>query len=430
LEEGGSARVNGGTWYDPKDNLFKMWYIGGYHGTTCYAISKDGVHWERPNLNMTPGTNQIVKIESGEAKRLGFATIWLDLEEKDPQRRFKGIGGLKGIKSAFTVHFSPDGIHWSDAAAESGICGDTTTMFYNPFRKVWIYSAKENTSQVKRRCYWDCGDLVTGSYWTDEQHYSGKWVCADALDPTLPGVEMAKLYKLDGVAYESLILGMFTIWRGEPEDRLKPNNILLGFSRDGYTWDRTCRDSFISVSERYGDWNWCYMQSAGGCCLVVGDKLYFYVHGRSGIKGTMQSGVCSTGLAILRRDGFASMDAGESEGILTTRPVSFSGKYLFVNIDAPKGELRVEILDEKNNVIAPFTRENCIPITVDKTFRAVVWKGVENLSALSGKPIKFRFYLKNGKLYSFWVSPDKSGASHGYVAAGGPGFAGPTDADM
>jgi len=41
--------------------------------------------------------------------------------------------------------------------------------------------------------------------------------------------------------------------------------------------------------------------------------------------------------------------------------------------------------------------------------------------------VRFRFHLRLGALYSFWVSPDASGASHGYVAAGGPGFTGPTD---
>jgi hypothetical protein len=30
-------------------------------------------------------------------------------------------------------------------------------------------------------------------------------------------------------------------------------------------------------------------------------------------------------------------------------------------------------------------------------------------------------------LYSFWVSPDRSGASYGYVAAGGRGFTGSRD---
>ena len=31
------------------------------------------------------------------------------------------------------------------------------------------------------------------------------------------------------------------------------------------------------------------------------------------------------------------------------------------------------------------------------------------------------------QLYSFWVSPDASGANRGYVAAGGPGYATPQD---
>jgi len=98
-----------------------------------------------------------------------------------------------------------------------------------------------------------------------------------------------------------------------------------------------------------------------------------------------------------------------------------------VNVDAPKGELRVEILDEKGKAIAPFSRANCIPITTDKTLQAVRWKGADDLSAISGKPVKLRFHLTNGELYSFWVSPDKSGASHGCIAAGGPGFTSPTD---
>jgi hypothetical protein len=43
------------------------------------------------------------------------------------------------------------------------------------------------------------------------------------------------------------------------------------------------------------------------------------------------------------------------------------------------------------------------------------------------KTVRFRFFLTNGKLYSFWVSNKESGASNGYVAAGGPGFNGLTD---
>ena len=37
--------------------------------------------------------------------------------------------------------------------------------------------------------------------------------------------------------------------------------------------------------------------------IVVGDQIYFYLTGR-------RNDQASTGLAVLRRDGFASMDAG------------------------------------------------------------------------------------------------------------------------
>jgi hypothetical protein len=199
--------------------------------------------------------------------------------------------------------------------------------------------------------------------------------------------------------------------------------VLLGFSRDGFHWHRPDRRPFAGVNETDGAWNWANVQSAGGGFLVVGDKLYFYVSGR---QQSRRTGHNTTGLATLRRDGFASMDAGPNEGTLITRPVQFKGSRLFVNVAAPNGELKAEVLDGKG-VVAPFTRANCQPVRGDHTLAEVKWTGSEDLSALAGRPVRFRFFLRDGSLYSFWVSPDKSGASHGFVAAGGPGFTGPTD---
>jgi hypothetical protein len=54
-------------------------------------------------------------------------------------------------------------------------------------------------------------------------------------------------------------------------------------------------------------------------------------------------------------------------------------------------------------------------------------KGADDLRAVSGKPVRFRFHLTRGSPYAFWVGPDKSGASRGCVAAGGPGFTSPAD---
>jgi len=210
-------------------------------------------------------------------------------------------------------------------------------------------------------------------------------------------------------------------------NRPKINEVCVGFSRDGFHWHRPDRRSFFPVSERRGTWNWGNVQSVGGCCLVVGDRLYFYMSGRKGNHPHFHDAGGSTGLATLRRDGFASMDAGGSEGTLATRLVRFSGRYLFVNADAAGGELRAEILGKDGQVAAPFSRANCEPVREDGTIQMVQWRGAADLSALGERPVRLRFHLANARLYAFWVSPDSSGASHGYVAAGGPGFTGLTD---
>lgn len=407
-----------GVWFDPKDRRFKMWYMGGYTAATCYATSADGIRWDKPELDVKPGTNIVIP------QRRDSTTVWLDLEEKNPDRRYKffayDFGGGLGIS------FSADGIHWKNAG-RTGPTGDRTTVFYNPFRKVWVYGIRGGSGPFQRiRLYREHADVLAGAKWTAGE--PGFWVNADKLDPQRDDLKVQpQLYNLDCVAYESILLGLFDIWRGQPRDRAKPNELCAGFSRDGYHWHRPERRALIPVSEKHGDWNWGNVQSAGGCCLVVGDQLYFYVSGRAGLKGSTASGVSSTGLAVLRRDGFASMDAGTNEGTLTTRPVVFRGKHFFVNLDAESGDLRVEALDNQGNVLTPFTRANCVPLGGNRTLQAVQWKGATDLAALADKPIKFRFHLTKGRLYAFWVSPESSGASHGYVAAGGPGYPELTD---
>jgi hypothetical protein len=244
------------------------------------------------------------------------------------------------------------------------------------------------------------------------------------------------LYNLDAIPYESMMLGVFGIVRGPMSSKgwdkhktVKFNDLLLAYSRDGFHWDRPDRTPFLESTHKDGDWDKGYLHAGVGICTVVGDKLYFYYSGWSGEapKGKSTYAGGSTGVAFLRRDGFASMNADAAEGTLTTRPVTFKGKYMFVNVNDTKGELKVEVLDEQGKVIAPFTADNFVAIKSDSTKQEVKWKGAGDLSQLSGKKVKFRFSLKQGELYSFWVSPDSNGASHGYIAAGGPDFPGTMD---
>jgi hypothetical protein len=370
-----------GVWFDPADRLFKMWYMAGYGRQTAYATSRDGLHWEKPALDVKPGTNVVQK----DAR--DSSTVWMDLEERDPERRFKMWRAHSEEKRfGLSLHFSADGIHWQPRALRTGSIGDRTTVFWNPFRKVWAYSIRHGWGVPRARRYWEVKDLLAGPQWT-QLIEAPMWTGSDRLDPPRDDLqETPQLYNLDAVAYESVMLGLFTIWRGDkntPPGRPKPNSIFLGFSRDGYHWDRPDRHAFIPVSEKEGDWNWGNVQSVGGGCLVVGDRLWFYFSGRAGVSPAMRDGNGATGLAFLRRDGFASIEAKADGGVLTTRPLRFSGKHLFVNLAAPQGELRAEILDREGKVIAPFTLENSNPIRADKTSQPMTWQGAADLAKLA-----------------------------------------------
>jgi len=427
-----------GVWFDPKDNLFKMWYMAGVLQRTCYAVSKDGLRWDKPSLDVRPGTNVV------HPGNRDSATVWLDQDEKNPQKRFKMFRFQKLPRRGLVLHYSADGIHWGDEIHWASKCHDRTTVFYNPFRKVWVASIKATIPPKPPylyavRRFYEGTDPISALNWGG---YGDPylWLRTDRLEQMRnTGKPQHRIYNLDAVAYESLMLGMFSIYHGdgdgEPGSRRHMNDVCLGFSRDGFHWHRPDRRAFVGVGINSSDWNWTNVQSVGGCCLIVRDKLYVYYSGRNspGVDnaGKANYGTASTGLGFLRRDGFASMDAGATEAVLTTCPVRFHGKHLFVNVNSKGGELRIEMLGMNGKAIASYTRAQSLVVRTDSTLQPVRWEkgetGGKDLSSLTGQPVRFRFYMKNARLYSFWVSPDESGASYRYAAAGGPGFTGSTD---
>ena len=412
-----------GVFFDPAEQLFKMWYMAGYQQHTALAVSRDGITWERPSLGVVPGTN-IVSKQPRDSN-----TVWLDRDSVDPRARFKMAGYDLELK-ALRLSVSADGVRWRETGV-SGPCGDRSTFFRNPFRGVWVFSLRADApeSLYRYRRYIEAADFGA-TPWRATDPVT--WTSADANDMVRPDLKTPpQIYNLDAVAYESVMLGLFTMYRGERPNREKPNDLCVAFSRDGFHWSRESREPFIPVSERQGDWNWSNVQSAGGACLIAGDRLYFYVSGRQGVPGTNLPGECSTGLATLRRDGFASLSDGRPTTAprpvttigprLTTRPVRFSGGHLFVNASID-GELRVEVLDLAGRVIAPFSIDRAVPVTGDGTRLAVQWRGAPSLDAVAGQVVRFRFTLTRASLFAFWVSPTADGRSRGYVAAGGPGY--------
>ncbi|NLK40015.1 MAG: glycosyl hydrolase family 32 [Clostridiales bacterium] len=419
---------SGGVWFDKFDGKYKMWYEAGWLNKLAYAESDDGLHWVRPSLDVVPGTNLILPGVVCDS-----STVFIDYDTTNVNERYKLFmrepGGLKpGL--AYT---SPDGIHWSEPTRTEPI-HDRSTMFYNPFRKKWVYSIRFHRTDHpagRVRYYRECDDYIKGANWSEDEAVF--WMRVDQEDLPDPVIGVSpELYNFDAVAYESIMLGMFQIWRG-PQNKVcaqggypKITELVAAYSRDGFHFHRPDREPFISASRKKESWDRGYVQSVGGLCLVKDDELWFYYIGFQGDENNKNpvgklNGMhakASTGIAKLRRDGFASLSG--TGNMMTEKMICHGKKYLFVNANSIKGQILVEVLDENEQCLAGFSASECIPIIADKTKMVVQWQTGNDLSFLDGIPFKLRFHLKESDLYAFWLSDDIGGSSNGFDAAGSP----------
>lgn len=411
-----AAPFSDGVWYDEADGKFKMWYMGATD-VTCYAESSDGINWTKPSLDVVSGTNIIRRGTTRDA-----VSIWLDKEGVGERyRMFEVSGGAGNWRYKYLT--SADGIHWRDRQAESEKVADRSTVYYSPFRKVWVWSMRHNVRvnssdpyTVRARDYMENSDPVAGNKRAQahlDYFWFGPWPNERRWEQNIDNDGAPGIYNQDAMPYESVMLGFFSVWQGPENDvcnrlnMVKRNQIMLGYSRDGgYSWQRDDMAPFIPIADNtYYAGN---LQSALGSPVIVGDKLYFYFSARR-MEGKTE--VTTTGLATLRRDGFASMSG---DGTLTTEKLLLSGSTLWVNARIG-GSLKVEVLNSKGEVLDRFTTT----LTATDGCRIKVTDGLED--AVRNKAVSLRFTMQDGDLYSFWVG-DAEGHSNGYTAGGGPGL--------
>lgn len=92
-----------------------------------------------------------------------------------------------------------------------------------------------------------------------------------------------------------------------------------------------------------------------------------------------------------------SLDAGDKQGTLTTKPFVTRASSLHVNIDSAGGAGVVEVLDREGSVLAVST-----PMSEDEPRRRIAWaKG--DLADVAGQTIRLRFQVRNARFYSFWL---------------------------
>jgi hypothetical protein len=409
---------------------FRMWYqsFPDWHPwrpdekirfASSYAVSEDGIHWSKPDLDLHrikgSGLRNIV-IPYGL-----MHGVFHEPHEPDPQKRFKALicvearrvrdGNLTReytIPEGYYLHWSPDGIHWkgdltryiipsllrSRGLPQNGV-GDTSRFWWDPLRRRYVGDVKfVIAGQNRCRGIMESVDLV---------HWS------QATPTFLARLDDHQIYGHRGFVYQGMYLGMRWVYvMGRSKHH--SSNVELDCSRDGRTWTRVgAGQPFMDFNPKRDTWDAGKMRPVA--MLEVGEEIWIYYNGKPtdvetgnpAFPESQRVGNC-VGLARLPRDRFASINGGDQAGRLTTRPIDFHGSRLHVNATvAEGGELRVEILTHDGKPIASYRATDCLPISGDGIDLPVSWKAGAKLVGLDHSRVRFRFSLKNAKLFSFWV---------------------------
>ena len=103
----------------------------------------------------------------------------------------------------------------------------------------------------------------------------------------------------------------------------------------------------------------------------------------------------------LRIDGFASIHAKLVQGEFSTKPITFSGKELSLNVaTSAAGLVQVEIRSPDGTALPGYSLADCDLIYGDSLDRRVSWKGNTSVESLIGKTCVLRFVMREADLYS------------------------------
>jgi len=112
------------------------------------------------------------------------------------------------------------------------------------------------------------------------------------------------------------------------------------------------------------------------------------------------------GMATLRLDGFASLDAGATEATLITKLLDFSAGDLLLNADVePGGYIRVGLLDSEGNAISGYSLDLSDDVQGDQLRALVTWGDQATLPDSLPGGTRLEFRMVNAKLYSFLITP-------------------------
>lgn len=415
-------------------DFYRMYYRGGeqklkgedkpHEYVTCYAKSKDGIHWEKPVLNLFD-FNGSEKNNIIWKKGISNFTPFIDTNPSCPaSEKYKALGSVNKV---LMVLKSSDGIHWSYMSEEP------------------ILDAKEGEYDSQNLAFWDSINDEYKLYYRKYKPLPGniygirdikiavskdfmKWDKLGFLE--YPGAPEEQLYTNQIIPYfraHHILLGFPTryIDRGwsystehlpvlehrklrsekSPREGTALTDGLFMSSRDGKVFHRW-PEAFIKPGP--GKHNWVYGDNYQAWGLVLTkssiegapDEISLYA-----TEDYWTGNGSKLRRFTIRVDGFVSIFAPLTGGEFITKPFIFDGKKLIINFStSAAGSIKFEFQDENGKVVPGYSIEDCEDMFGDFIEGVVKWKNGISVSKLSGKPVRLSVSLKDADLYSIKFS--------------------------
>jgi hypothetical protein len=402
----------------------------------CYAESDDGLHFRKPALGLMEMGGTTAASSAVIADPVQGCCVWID-PKAPPQHRYRTqakFGPYPGTPTTLWFYGSPDGIRWekthevkmTDCDTQNVILFDESYGRYVMYTRLWRRSDNPNRNhRMVRRLESD--DLMT---WENEQVIFEADEIDMARHQTSTGQPPVDYYGACVFKYPQAgdlyicLAQAFWHWKDRPQEErfghspdpkayeaqithLAPSTIdvRLGYSTDGKVFHRgPDRGAFLATGpdgrfDSRGIW-------ALPNPIVMGDEIWiYYAAGNRDHDGFVDpaSGQLLSGIgrAVMRLDGFVSVDGGAAGGWIETPPLRFQGQQLMVNMAATGGgAVQIELLDEQGNAIPGYGREDAEPLIGDAVSVAARWRCGTGVGQLAGKVVRLRCHVQDGKLYS------------------------------
>ncbi len=342
--------------YDPDLRRFRMWFCGRSRKAgpnekaadtdyVAYAESDDGIDWHEPELGLIEVNgskkNNAVADRADNLVLIDHGPDW-----PEPQMRYIMVyigrryrpTPTAWRRRTFLARYSADGLHFVDHPsnpvyiATSRRLSGRLSGFWDPLRRRYLLTigweaGTEDGYRDGPPDKWEGFRGVMGQTSSpDLLHWSPvrRIVTSDPEEPELeqfglmrPTVRGGLYLAFTGIRREDLPLnsevpaGLNKLTNtGNP---VRINWTELCTSRDGENWIRQ-PGIFLNRNSTPGTWD--HAQAGVTESISFGDKDYVYYDGSD--EG-YRTGKIAIGLAMLRRDGFVSLDAGAGGGVLRTR---------------------------------------------------------------------------------------------------------------